>query len=223
MAERAPFSEAEWYHCFSRGIDKRKTFNNRIDYERFLALLYICNSNATIHRSDLYRTSLHNILSISRSGTLTAIGAFCIMPNHFHLLLKETQAHGISTFMQKLGTAYVMYFNLKYERNGSLFAKPFKSRHVSDDRYFQKVLQYIHFNPAEIFEPQWKDGVVHSMEVLEERLIGYPYSSLGSYVNKRNVLRPILDASVFDVESQLSPREMLVEAREYYEHVKASP
>lgn len=188
----------------------------RIDYERFLGLLYICNSTETIHRSDLYSRSLAEIFTIKRREPLVGIGAFCLMPNHFHLLLKEIRHGGISLFMRKLGTAYAMYFNIKYERTGNLFIKPFRSRHIRDDEYLQYVIQYIHCNPAELFEPMWKKGEVKELKELEKKLLEYPYSSFCAHQEDSHLLRNLLDDSIFEIETQLPPQRMLREARDYY-------
>ena len=116
--------------------------------------------------------------------------------------------------MQKLGTAYTMYFNAKNERVGNLFMKPFRARHVGDDRYFQHVLQYIHCNPAELYEPEWKSGKVKNMQLLQKKLLEYSYSSLRSYVTKEN--NPILSRDGFEIANQLPMSRMLKEARDYY-------
>ncbi|MBI2610789.1 transposase [Candidatus Kaiserbacteria bacterium] len=220
---RAPFGSGEWYHCFARGIDKRRTFVDRSDYNRFLGLLYLCNNTSTIHRSNLRSPTLFNLLSMNRGKPLVGIGAFCLMPNHFHLLLKEITDGGISAFMQKLGTSYAMYFNMRRNRAGNLFTKPFRSRHISDDRYLQQVLQYIHCNPAELFEPGWKDGRVKDLYILQKKLLIYPYSSFGAFTDTSNVLGKILDSSIFEIETQFSPGKMLKEALEYYRDVKVTP
>lgn len=164
--------------------------------------------------------TLAEVLKIPITEKLTAIGAFCLMPNHFHLLLQEIKEGGISTFMQKIGTAYTMYFNIKYERTGGLFIGPFRSKHIADDVYLQRVIQYIHCNPAEIFEPQWKEGVVNHMATLEKRLQEYPYASLGAYSDNEHEFRKILDASVFEIETQASLHAILGEAREYYNDLR---
>lgn len=191
----------------------------RIDYERFLGLLYVCNNSETMHRSDLFRRSLDEIFTIKRKERLVGIGAFCLMPNHFHLLLKEIRHGGISLFMRKLGTAYAMYFNIKYERTGNLFVKPFRSRHIKNDEYLQCVIQYIHCNPAEIFEPMWKKGEVKELKELEKKLLEYPYSSFGAHQKHAHPFRNLLDNSIFEIETQLSPQRMLSEARDYYSEI----
>ncbi|MBI5645017.1 transposase [Candidatus Kaiserbacteria bacterium] len=220
---RDRFSSEEWYHCYTRGIDKRKTFTNYADYERFLSLLYLCNNTVSTHRSDRRAVSLADLLSIERKGSLVGVGAFCLMPNHFHLLLREISGNGITSFMRKVGTSYAMYFNIKYERSGNLFAKPFRSRHIDNDRYLQRVLQYIHCNPAELFEQRWKQGHAKNIHRLTDRLKTYQYSSFGAFSDPKHRLRAILDTSIFEIETQLPPRKMIQEAFEYYRDVKVTP
>src|SRR3989338_8093959 len=152
------FAVEEWYHCYSRGIDKRTVFKDASGYKRFVELLFLANSRKTLHRSDITHTDHRALFSLDRDEPLVSIGAYALMPNHFHLLIKETREAGISSFMRKLGTAYTMYFNIKYERSGGLFTRPFRARHIADDRYFQHVVSYIHLNPAELFERGWKEG-----------------------------------------------------------------
>ncbi|MDO8552556.1 MAG: transposase [bacterium] len=218
--ERAPFGIDEWYHCFTRGIDKRRTFVTRIDYERFLGLLYVCNSSAVIHRSDLFRRTLSEIYEIERKDTLVGIGAFCLMPNHFHLLLREIREGGISAFMQKIGTAYTMYFNKKYDRIGNVFIGPYRSKHIHDDDYLQSVIQYIHCNPAEIFESGWKRGAIQDISSLETKLTKYPYSTFGAFQKQNHIFRRVLDNSIFEIETQMPPGKMLAEARDYYAEIE---
>lgn len=213
---KTAFAIDEWYHCYSRGIDKRVTYEDTYDYERFLAQLYLGNSTAPFHFNDVDSTSLEKILRTPRTDPLVGIGAVSLMPNHFHLILKEIVEGGISTFMQKIGTAYAMYFNTRYERIGSIFVKPFRARHIDTDRYFQYVINYVHCNSAELYEPGWKNGQVKNFTALREQIIAYPYSTLGAYEDRHAPLRALLDESVFDVVRRIPTRTMLREAREYY-------
>lgn len=218
---RVPFAPDEWYHCYSRGVDKRITFENKWEYERFVQLLYVCNSTDPIRLSDLGMGSSREVFKLRRGSPLVCVGAYCLMPNHFHLLLKDCSENGggISLFMQKLGTAYTMYFNMSRERTGNLFVKPFRSRHVHDDRYFKRVAQYIHFNPIELFESEWKSGVVTESDSLMSKIIQYPFSSLRDFEEETS--RP--EASLLDTDSvtllktdQLPLHEALAETRDYY-------
>ncbi|OGG62168.1 hypothetical protein A3C21_04195 [Candidatus Kaiserbacteria bacterium RIFCSPHIGHO2_02_FULL_59_21] len=212
---RVPFQLDEWFHCYNRGIDKRTVFESEDDSERFLKLLYLANSEANLHLADI-SDKTDAIMTRQRKGVLVSIGAYCLMPNHFHLLLKEVVEGGIIRFMQKLGTAYAMYFNTKNERSGNLFLKPFRSRHVGDDRYFQRVVDYIHCNPAERFEPGWKRGTVRNMNRLERQLRDYRYSSFPDYARERRAIAAILSDDGFKVYRDRGQRRMLDDARAYY-------
>jgi len=200
-----PFAPDEWYHCFNRGVDKRVVFKNPKDYERFLMLLYACNSREAIQISNIYqgRTLVDLIAAVQRKETLVDIGAYCLMPNHHHLFLREHNYGGITSFMRKLGTGYTMYFNIKYERSGALFQGSFKSKHIASNQNLNRVVSYIHANPAELVEPAWKQGSISDEKNLRTFLSGYKYSSFPDYsvtrpesviINKEPVLE-ILDAS----------------------------
>ncbi|MCR4281207.1 MAG: transposase [Candidatus Kaiserbacteria bacterium] len=220
MTRRVPFSVDEWYHCFNRGVEKRTVFENEIDANRFLMALFLANGTEPVGLHNVHKPELKKSLTEDRGKQIVSVGAYCLMPNHFHLLLKEITDGGITTFMQKLGTAYTMYFNVKYERVGNLFMRPFRARHVEDDRYFQKVLGYIHCNPAELYEPGWKSGNVRNMRLLREKLIKYPYSSLRSY--ETSLENPILSGDGFKIADQLPLPRMLDEARIYYAAVASA-
>src|SRR5438552_995592 len=119
MATRPTFAEREWYHCFNRGVEKRTTFEDTADYERVTALLYLANDTQSIDLFTDRTPSLSRALTSHREKPIVTVGAYSLMPNHYHLVLREETEGGISTFMQKLGTAYVMYFNARYQRIGN--------------------------------------------------------------------------------------------------------
>ena len=207
------FSIGEYYHIYSRGVEKRKIFLDGNDSKRFTSLLYVANSEKSIHLSDHKNKTLPEI---KRGVPLVAVGAWCLMPNHFHLLLKEIREGGIAIFMQRIFTAFTMYFNKKYERTGALFAGPFKSRHVADDRYIKKLISYLHLNAAELFDPHWKDGR-GNIEIIEKRLIEYPYSSLSDFLGHERPERKILGNSIFELFDTIPTlKEIVDEANSYY-------
>jgi putative transposase len=218
MTRMHTFEIDEWYHCFNRGIDKRTVFESETDANRFLMTLYLADGTEPMQLFNSRKPTLAQAFKEQRGKPIVAIGAYCLMTNHFHLLMKEIVEGGISEFMRKVGIAYTMYFNMKNERVGNLFVRPFRSRHVSDDRYFQQVLQYIHCNPAELYEPGWKEGRVKNMPMLVKRLADYPYSSMRSYVNRKEK-NPLLSHDGFDIANQLPVAEMLTEARAYYAEI----
>lgn len=214
------FAPDEWYHCYNRGIDGRKTFENTGDYDRFVELLYLANSDKDVRRSDL--SFPHEEIFLKELGQpIVSIGAYALMPNHFHLLLRAVAENGVSLFMGKLGNAYTKYFNLKRERIGNLFTKPFRAKHVGDDRYFRHVANYIHCNPAELFEYHWKEGVVKNLKVLEKKLVEYPYSSNRDHHNIMREERAVLDPDALSLlQSDTSSFSTLLrEAAEYYRDV----
>ena len=221
---REPFGEGEWYHCYTRGVDKRKTFLLRDDYRRFVQTMYVANSKSPIHRSDLWYMSHDDFFALPRGESLVAIGGYCIMPNHFHLILQETTEGGISRFMQKIGISYTMYFNEKNERVGNLFVKPFRSKHIPTDSYLRKVIQYIHLNPAEMFETEWKKGRVKQREQLERALRSYQYSSLPFYAGYSRPENALLDSEACDVLQDGLPElsTIIDEAIEYYKEIGES-
>lgn len=156
MERSIDFAIGEYYHVYNRGVDKRLLFKTTSDYIRFQKLLYIRNSDK---RLDIDRVALKQLKCIDRGEPIVDIVVYALMPNHFHLLLREKQLGGISTFMNKLCTSHAMYFNKKYERTGPLMCRPFRCKHVAEDDYFRWVISYIHLNPKEVVQASGEAGV----------------------------------------------------------------
>ena len=194
MIRKTNFIPGNYYHIYNRGTDKREIFLCDSDYFRFIVLLYICNNT---ERVDLFeKSSLEKILEMKRKNVFIDIGAYCLMPNHFHLLVKERKSNGISNFMEKLGTAYAMYFNRKYERSGNLFQGRFKAELADKDEYLRYLFSYIHFNPIKLMEPEWKEKGIKNPAGADEFLKIYRWSSYNFYAgNKTN--DPILNIKEF--------------------------
>jgi len=106
---------------------------------------------------------------------------FVLMPNHYHLLLRQRVDGGISKFMQKLGTGYTMYFNEKHERSGALFQGRYKSVHIEDDRQLLYIPHYIHLNPLALIDR----GSTSINKNADEFLNSYRWSSYLDYVGGR--------------------------------------
>ena len=182
MARNFSFATGEFYHIYNRGTDKRRIFMSRSDRNRFLALLYLANQDEPV---DLKLQGL-TLLEIERTGEpLIEIVAYCLMPNHFHLLIRELEEGGISKFMQKITTGYTMYFNKWHERNGALFQGTFKATHVADDRYLRYLISYIHLNPIKLIEPKWKEVGITDKARAERYLENYTESSYLDYLGKK--------------------------------------
>src|SRR3989338_5121487 len=147
------FENEHFYHIYNRGVEKRDIFIDKNDYLRFLEGLKEFNNPemVTLRDPPPYR----GLTSVRKK--LVRIHAFCLMPNHFHLLLEQIADNGIPLFMQKLGTGYTMYFNLVNQRVGGLFQGTFKAKIIENETYLMHLLRYIHLNPIELVEAKWKE------------------------------------------------------------------
>jgi len=188
MQRKIDFSTGEYYHIYNRGTDKRIIFLEPHNYQRFEALLYACNSAAPVDITRHFREgrSFVELFGIDRGETLVDIIAYCLMPNHFHLLIREKAEGGIAKFMGKLSTGYSMYFNKKNERTGALFEGRFKAKHVDSDEYLKYLFAYIHLNPVKIVDPKWKENGIQDRNAAQEYLKNYKHSS---YLDYQGVMR----------------------------------
>lgn len=133
----------------------------------------------------------------AENGTIVDIGAYCLMPNHFHLLVREKVEGGLTRFMRKLLTGYSMYFNLKHQRTGSLFEGPFKATHVADDNYLRYLFAYIHLNPVKIVQPSWPESGIAEVGQAAQHLSEYPFSSYPDYFGTDRPEKAILNRAAF--------------------------
>ena len=161
MERKFAFALDEHYHIYNRGTDRRLIFLDDADYAHFLKLLYLCNGTKRVELRLLPKGK--SPFESNRGETLVDIGCYCLMPNHFHLLLHEKVEGGVSKFMLKLITAYVMYFNRKYARSGGLFEDSFKATRANDDRYLEYLFAYIHLHPIKLIEPRWKEAGISDL------------------------------------------------------------
>jgi putative transposase len=204
MLRKDPFITGEYYHLYNRGIDKRIIFKSKYDYERFMMLLYVSNSNSDkpLRLDNLTNHShkkFHEIMILDRGELLVSIGVWSLMTNHFHILVRQEIDGGITKFMRKLGVGYSMYFNIKYDRKGAVFGGLFKSKLIGiDDNYMRQLFGYIHINPLEIAFPAWKENLNGSSSVeMRKFLDSYRYSSYQDYIGIDRVEKNILNTKNF--------------------------
>lgn len=204
MLRTDPFITGEYYHIYNRGIDKRVIFKLVRDHERFMMLLYVANSKESFRLDNLIslqNKTFEDILAINKGESLVSIGAWSLMPNHFHLLVRQDIDGGITKFMRKLGVGYSMFFNIKYQRKGSLFGGVFKSKLVGvDDVYLRHLFGYIHLNSLDIGFPDWKNQTRHSsgeIGKMKQFLESYRYSSYQDYVGIDRAEKNILSSESF--------------------------
>jgi putative transposase len=160
----------EYYHILNRGSNKQIIFLDKNDRIRFLFLILHFQSAITFENISRavkeFAKSLtsvqHSVLNrgngeidivkdIVKSRTIELV-AFCMMPNHFHLIIKEVKEAGIAGYMQRVLNSYTKYFNTKYQRSGHLFQGPYKAVHIQSDKQLLYLSAYIHRNPRELKE-----------------------------------------------------------------------
>ncbi len=198
MIREVPLEEGETYHLYNRGAHKELLFRDEKDYSRFLLLLYIANNSERIHLGNLLRghvggSPMQILNEVETDKTLVSIYAYSLMPNHFHLILSQNSKDGISLFLKKVATAYAMYFNTKYQHSGVIFQGRFKSRHISNNDYYRYVFSYVHLNPLDLVEPNWKERGVRNIKASRSFMNGYKYSSFVDYSLGDRLERKILN------------------------------
>jgi putative transposase len=188
--KRPQLINGEIYHIVIRGVGDFEIFRDDNDYYRAIFSLYEFNTTEPIEIREQRRKRklLKNTGGLS-SGTrdlLVKILAFCFMPNHIHLLVRQLKNGGITQFMRKFGTGYATYFNKKYNRKGHLFQGRFRAVHIKDNEQLKTVFVYIHANPISLIEPKWKEkGIKNSQKVIKF-LENYKWSSYSDYLGKKN-------------------------------------
>jgi putative transposase len=213
MTRNINFVPDEYYHIYNRGTEKRNIFSSKSDYNRFLSLLYISNNSKPVHLQFQGRT-LNEVTKIERGKKLVDICVYCLMPNHFHLLIREKEDGGISRFMQKLITGYTMYFNKRHERTGALFQGKFQATHADEDTYLKYLVSYIHLNPVKLIEPKWKENGIANRKKSEKYLEGYPYSSYLDYIGQNRIEKNIIQTDSLP-EYFETPKDFKTHVREW--------
>lgn len=190
------FATGEFYHLYSRGVDKKEIFSDQYDFDRFVKFLYLANNSSPI----TLRNVPPDAFSLDKDDTLIDIGAYCLMPNHFHILVREHTEGGISKFMSKLLTSHSTFFNNKYKRSGTLFDGRFKARHADTDEYLKYLFAYIHLNPVKLIDSKWKENGIKDIRKTKEHLSKYNNSSYPDYLDSTSTSRKeskILNKSAF--------------------------
>lgn len=147
-------SDETYYHIYARGGNKRPIFLDVADYLHFENLLarYLSQKPKTSKSGESYPCYSDRVELLT----------YCLMPNHFHILLYQNSSGSVAKFMQSLMISYGRYFNLKYKRTGPIFESRYKSSKIDTQSYLEHISRYIHLNPR-----YWKH---------------YPYSSLHYYI-----------------------------------------
>lgn len=179
----------EFYHVLNRGIEKKNIVLNDGDRQRFVNSLYAFNDRRPADNFALPKRKevLANEDSDSRN-LLVYIHAWCLMNNHYHLLLSpvEDDYNNISLFMKKLNMGYAKYFNEKYSRTGYLWQGKYKKIHIQRDAHFNYIPYYIHLNPLDYAQPKWRQGRALNVTTALKHLKKYRWSSYLDYIGEEN-------------------------------------
>lgn len=181
-----------FYHVYNRGVDRRSTFQDTEDYQRFLEGMRIFNTpkDASENISFARRCQRH----YSSEDQLVRFQSFSIMPNHYHLLPLQVQKDGLPFFMQRAANSYTKYFNRKEGRSGCLFESGYKSKLVTSESYLLHLTRYFHLNLLSLIGIDWKHQEIKDKKVAKRFLVNYKWSSFYYYFNQ--IESPILDLTL---------------------------
>ncbi|MFY9462957.1 MAG: transposase [Candidatus Sungiibacteriota bacterium] len=185
----------ELYHVYNRGVEKRITFMTRQHYMRFIAAMQFFNTSRQVTLRDFLGSNVikkTGVQPLQEGRRLVQIGAFILMPNHFHFLLKPLVEGGVSLFMQKLGSGYTAFFNLKHSRSGALFQGRYKVKHIDSDRYARYIQAYIPLNALDRVMPNWREDGIKRIDDAKRIAGVHSWSSFSSYIGE-NRFPGILD------------------------------
>jgi len=204
MANRkVPLISGEYFHVYNRGNSKQEIFLDDKDRERFVKLLYLSNSKKNVNFRDDITDCKIDAWDFEREETLVSIGAWVLMPNHFHIYITSPKSdlgeedHNISEYMRKLLTAYTKYFNTKYNRTGCLYEGCFKSKHIENDKQAKYLFSYIHLNPIKLFDSGWKGGRITETDAVLNYLNNYRWSSYQDHCGASRKENKILEIENF--------------------------
>lgn len=192
-----PYTIDSYMHILKRGARGLPITKNAVDQWRFVRLLYFMNDE---YKDDFWERSTQDMQLLERPEgwperePLVKILVWTLMPNHFHLLLKEIKEGGTSRFMQKLCGSMSLYSNFKYNEKGSLFQGAYKSKTVSEDNYLRYLAAYIMVKNTFELYPGGYSMAVNNFEKAWQWSVGYSFSSLADYVDNRN--SPIIDKDI---------------------------
>lgn len=171
------FANDQIYHIFNRGVERRNVFTVQREFERALDTLFFYRfSDLPMSYSKFLALSLeerNNFLkTLENSTKVVDIMSYCLIPNHFHLVLKQKEDNGVRSFVANFTNSYSKYFNFRHKRIGPLFQGIFKAVRVETDEQLLHLSRYVHLNP------------VTSYLVKPEKIEEYQWSSFNEYLNK---------------------------------------
>lgn len=208
-----------FYHIYNRGVEKRKIFLDSQDYSVFLSYLetYLTPKDTKLlfqtlssnKSSEKEKDRARKLLRLRNFNNEIELVSYALLPNHFHLLIKQTTNDAIDRFMNSLATRYVMYFNRKYKRTGVLFQDVYKATMVMSDEQLLHLSRYIHNNPLKLLDlsiQRWQEatfpnslpeyfGKRQTLWVKKEHIL--------SYFSQKNPSKNYKDFMVMEIDTVL--------------------
>ena len=210
------YVEEGYYHIYNRGVEKRKIFLDEQDYKVFLKYLKLYldpPGKLPIRKVSIGNNTFQTVpRPLKNYYDKVKLLSYCLMPNHFHLLIKQTDKKSIELFMRSLATKYSVYFNKKYNRVGSLFQGPYKAVLASDDIYLLHLSRYIHLNPGK--DSPYRMAYSSYPEYLQKRNTSWIYTKdiLSHFKTaKKTSLKDMLSYQSFVDDYFQDPKEMVGE------------
>lgn len=174
------FANGFYYHIYNRAIDKKDIFSTRALKLVFIETCQYYLSIERILRFSVYKKLVHKNF-LPGKDVYGKVAAFCIMPNHFHILMRQIVKNGISNYMSLVLNSFTRYFNSKTNRVGDIFPTPFRAVEIKTKQQLLHVSRYIHLNP-------YTSRLVNN----KIELFNYPYSSVTYYSNRKQTLFPFI-------------------------------
>lgn len=215
MSRKIELATDEMYHIFNRGVDSRNVFLCEKDFQRFYESMYLFNDSNFRESGEGWSGRMAEINTMKATGCdvrdrLVDIAMFNLMDNHFHMGLVQLEDGGISKFMHNLQMSYSRTFNTEHERRGSLFNRPFESRHVDNPAYADFLPVYTHLNTFDRFGVPWRNGEVTDWKTVLPLLDKHKWSSHGVALGRPQDL-PVVNEQYF--------RDAYVSSEDYLNHL----
>ena len=188
MMRKTPFIPGEYYHIYNRTILGIPEFKETNNCNRLTQAFLLSNSTKSTTAFQFLRNhkdaTLDEALEIARSGEkLVDVLCYAIMPNHYHLLIREVKEKGATEFIRKSNISIAKYINKTKERKGTIFEGLFKSKHIDSNEYLRHLSLYIHLNPLDfIAGKDWREHKLEKFNDYKNKLLNYPWSSLSFFL-----------------------------------------
>lgn len=182
------FANEQYYHIYDRGVDHRDVFMDQNDDARFYMSMLAFNDELVRTEQKTRFSRISDMPKEPACRPLVEILSFCLLSNHYHILVRQLVDGGVTQFFHRLMTGYTKYFNKKYERTGRLFESSFKAVMVKDESHLFHLPRYIHLNALDVTDMHWRDGKVNDWNRALALLNQYQWSSHGVFMGDDQLL-----------------------------------